>query len=177
MSVLWEIKSKHGTRSFIMGSMHVKDLRAFDMVPIAQQCIDQCSLFATETDLKMVKTQFQPSDLQLPNDTSLRHYYSEKQLAKMSKIFAKSFGIDLSIMHHLLPIYISQILANSVLNAESFYSLDEHLNHYAETNQKRTTGIETVAEQLKIWQTIPLDYQISLLKGIAQNVKSYRKQI
>jgi uncharacterized protein YbaP (TraB family) len=66
-SLLWIITPENGgPDSYLFGTMHVRDLRAFEWLDLADVCLQQCSVFATEFDFSDSDPGAIASVLQLP---------------------------------------------------------------------------------------------------------------
>ena len=58
--MLWRITPPHGgPDSYLFGTMHVRDLRAFEWLETAQNHLAQCEVFATEFDFNEIDSSFQ----------------------------------------------------------------------------------------------------------------------
>ena len=178
MSLLWEIKHNDlPYSSYVFGTMHIRDSRAFQLVDLLKTKIDNCDLFATEINLSEAASFQLDSDyLFLPEDITIKSLLGPKKFEKLNTIFQKAYQVDLVDNNRFKPILITQKIAESIFNAESEFSLDGYLSQYANTQGKNMKGLETLEEQRDILANIPLEYQIKMLKEIGRNVKSFRKK-
>ncbi len=176
-SLLWQISGENlsGT-SYIFGTMHVKDERAFSLIEPLKDVIDTCEAFATEFNLKEAESGVEPNAMDLPDNQILTDFISEKKYQRMRKIFIKYFEFDIEVLKSAMPLIISNALSAQTLMSEREVNLDQYLWQYAESQEKITLGIETFAEQLQILHAIPLDYQFKALSDISKNISSFSKQ-
>lgn len=176
-SLLWQITGKKipGT-SYLFGTMHVKDERAFSLIEPLQKVIDTCDAFATEFNLKEAESGVESNAMDLPDNKVLTDFMSEKKYQRMRKIFIKYFEFDIDILKSAMPLIISNALSAQTLMTDREVNLDQYLWQYAESREKVTLGIETFAEQLQILHAIPLDYQLKALSDISKNISSFSKE-
>lgn len=176
-SLLWEISGGdlRGV-SYLFGTMHVKDERAFSLVKEVQNFIDACETFATEFNLKEAQSGVAPDILDLPDKQKLTDFISQKKYNKLRKTFIRHFNFDIEPLQTSMPLIISNALSAQSLQSEREVSLDEYLWQYAERREKVTLGIETFAEQIAILHKIPLAYQFKALSDVAKNISKFNKQ-
>ncbi len=177
-TLLWRIEGDDlAAPSFLFGTMHVKDQRAFQHRPAVYERIVACSAFATEFDLGTVPLGIDPALLSLPPGESLDRLLGSRHYRKLRHILLKSLQLDIHFFRHQKPLLIANLIDERILSLDMPYALDEDLWRYAREREKRMLGIETYAEQLAILQRIPLDVQLAGLKAIGRNINSHRRQL
>lgn len=177
-TLLWQIDGIDlpGT-SYLFGTMHVKDRRAFQYTDIVYQKIDACTTFATEFNLEELAMNFDPTSMFLPDSQTLDQLLPPKVYRKLEKIFRKSVGIELQQYNRRLPMLVSSIVSESILSKDMPHSLDEHLWTYARSKEKITLGLETYLEQVEILNKIPIKHQLKALIEVGKNFKRHRKSL
>lgn len=176
-SLLWQITgNKLAGTSYLFGTMHVKDERAFSLIEHLQETIDTCDAFATEFNLSEVESGLEPNAMDLPDNQVLTDFISENKYQRMRKTFIKYFAFDIELLKSAMPLIITNALSAQTLMTDRELNLDQHLWQYAESREKITLGIETFAEQLQILHTIPLDYQFKALSDISKNISGFAKE-
>lgn len=163
--------------SFLFGTMHVKDQRAFRYQQQVYECIRQCDAFALEFDLREADAGATANMMDLPAGMSLQSLLRPKHYKKLRKIFKKSTGIDLAFFNHSQPILITNLLTESILSSDKAIVLDHQLWQYASQLEKLTLGIESFEEQMQILQQISIEDQLKSLVSAAKNFKRFRHQI
>jgi len=176
-SLLWELVTTAGSRSYLLGTMHVKDYRAFIYQDVITDYIDKCKIFATEFDLRE-RHQLKGNEFALiPNNNDLFRLLGEHKYEKLKKMLRKSFSLDLDALQTTLPLFIINILTEKILVKSNSVPLDTFLWQYAENTHRDLRGVETFAEQLVTLSNIPIEYQIKSLLEIGKHPKKFRKQI
>lgn len=177
-SLLWTIEGPLIVgKSYLFGTMHVKDRRAFGFKAQVEQAILQCDSFACEFNLEEAQHNLTADSLNLSNNLSLRDLIAPRAYQKAHKVVLKRTGLDLDFFAQSKPIYITNMLAELVLSKDEKDSLDTYLWNFAKENDRITLGIETLQEQIEIMQKIPLDFQVKALISTTRNFKKFRKQV
>lgn len=177
-TLLWKVTSKsHAQASYLFGTMHVKDLRAFHQRDLVHQKIDACEAFATEFNLDEMKMNTSEQVMDLPEGMFLSDLIPAKAYKKVEQLFASLTGMELKLFDRSLPLLISNMLSECVLSSDMPHSLDESLWEYARSQEKILLGIESFEEQIEILRKIPLDYQVKSLIWTAKNTHRFQKQL
>jgi uncharacterized protein len=179
-SLVWQIKPQNTeggqNPSYLIGTMHVRDARAFQFEHLFYEKILNCEAFATEFNLDDIQNQTDFT-LALPNDLQLHNVIKPKTFAKISRVVEQKMGLPLVHFSSLKPIIVTNMLTESVLSSDRLMSLDETLWRYAAENGRLLRGIETFEEQVEILNKMSLDEQIKGLKDLASNFSKFRKQL
>jgi len=182
LTPLWSLHNKFSEKnpsptSYLFGTMHVQDARAFAFVQKAKQCLVNCDEFFTEirfdgmVEESMIKAQ------QMPEGQSLRSLLGEKKFAKAEKMIAKAFHVPLSRMDGLLPMVVINHLVMQSLSVDQAEHLDMTLHQYARENEKTVRGLETVQEHISVLENIPLDMQKKQLMDLIKQPEKYKKKV
>ncbi len=177
-SLLWQLRyPKTEEVSYLFGTMHVRDAKAFQELDQVYEAIQACENYAAEYDLNASQGGLSPDIISLPNGQQLSDFLRPKQYAKVQKMLLKSYQVDIADYARLLPFFLTDMISHKILSADMPLALDYHLWQFASQHHRQLTGIETLEEQITILQSIPIDYQIRSLLKISSNVSAYRKQL
>lgn len=175
-SLLWKIDAPgHPDSSYVFGTMHVKDQRAFANQELVYRKIEACAAFATEFSLEQANQELGANAMDLPEGQTLDQLIPPKTYRKIQKQLLKNSGLDIKMFNTSKPLLISNLLAEYILRKDMPFSLDENLWRYAKSLEKITLGVETIEEQLAIMEKIPMEYQIKSLISIGKGYKNFRK--
>jgi uncharacterized protein YbaP (TraB family) len=173
--LLWRIETTFPQDSWLFGTMHIKDAKAFGLLDTLYQKIDHCEAFATELNIDEMKSG--GADLiQTPSvpplyDLLPAHYYH-----KLKRILKKALRIDLDQWANWHPMIISKIISEAMMASEMPVFLDDQLWSYAKAAEKKLMGIETLEEQLSVFDGISLDEHLDYLRSLAKNYTRTRKK-
>ncbi len=177
-SLLWELsKGDNSARSYLFGTMHVKDEKAYQHIKKAQNALCKCSHFYSEINLDKAKLQLDTSHYLLADEASLDKALGQKRFDKMKTIFDRTFSFDLERHKRFLPLIILNMLAESVLREDNHQALDAYLWTAAKKLKLVCDGLETIEEQVSVLTALDLDVQLKMLKEVAENISKYRKSV
>lgn len=177
-SLIWKFEAEGSAHSsYLIGTMHVKDAKAFGRMDDMKDCINACEVFATEFNLEEADQEVAAQHMSLPEGETLNGILGEKKFQKLRKIINKAFALDLTFFNGQIPIMITNVITGKILSEDMQLSLDESLWTYARESEKVMMGIETFGEQMEILDGIPMEYQLKQLKELAKNTKKFRNQI
>lgn len=177
-TLLWKIvHPKFEGESFVFGTMHVSDERAFRLEEIVKEKINSCDAFALEFNLDAAELGVTSEAMSLPEGITLQSLLSPKKFDKISKRFELLTGYDLRMFNQSIPMQITNLMASVVLSSDRLKSLDETLFQYAKEQGKLLLGIETFDEQLEILRKIPLENQLKSMLKVFKNFPRFRKQV
>lgn len=173
-SLLWKITPPGGSPdSYLFGTMHVRDLRAFGWLETAKSHLAECEIFATEFDFSDADESALAAALQLPDGATLDTLLKPGVWKNLDLYCRKKLGVPAETMRHQHPMAVTMALSTAFLADESAHSLDETLWHHARALDKTTTGVETFADQLDTLRKIPFEQH---LKSLTWLLKNYGRQ-
>ncbi len=174
-SILWSItpSDDNGPTSYLFGTMHVRDRRAFIHLEHACRYIDACDIFAAEFDFSEMPTAAMELIWVLPENLSLQQLLSRSAWKNLDFYSRKKLGAPAEALQKVHPIQVQVMLTEALLSNEAEHSLDETLWLYAQSQGKPTTGIETFEEQLNLLRSLPLQ---PCAKSLTWLLKNYRRQ-
>ncbi len=157
--------------------MHVRDRSAFRWIEEIKNRIEACDIYAAEMHLGEVDPLLLSESAMLKPGQSLTDLIPPRKYDKVRKQLKKSFGIDLNSMRFLHPFLVISRLSETVLSEDHLHPLDQSLFHYAETLDKKTTGLESFAEQMEIMKSLAPVEHIKGVLQVARNPEKFRKSI
>lgn len=176
-SLIWEITGNQIETSYLYGTMHIRDQKAFSFMEEATKLIEQCDAFATEIDLSIGLPMLPPDLLFIPDQQSLSDILGDKRYTKLRNSIFKAFALDLDQYQRTLPILTANEIANAILSKDEQLPLDAALSKFAQSKNRIMLGVETIEEHLEVLQKIPVAYQVTGLVKIGKNISRYRQQV
>ncbi len=169
-SLLWRITPADGTApSYLFGTMHVRDLRAFGWLPLAEATLAECDCFATEFDFTETDPVALSAALALPEGKSLQDFLPRGAWKRLQYFAKKKLGTTAEAIQYQHPMSVSTMLSTVFMAEEMSHSLDETLWHLARSMGKATTGVETFADQIDTLHRIPFELHITSLTWLLKN--------
>jgi len=176
--MLWKFyKTDPDICHYLFGTMHIATSEAYTYVDLASKYIVQCTTFAAEMDLDEGNSETLIQYLMVPEGEKFSYYFRPKQYDRYRKIVKKSFGIDLLDFERYTPFFINNLISERCLTKSKNQALDHFLWNFAMESGKEMTGVETLADQLKILQSIPMDFQVKAFRSSLKNVSGFKKKL
>ncbi len=177
-SLLWRITPPDGgATSYLFGTMHVRDLRAFGWLDLAKARMAECNSFATEFDFSETDPIALGAALALPEGKSLQDYLSRGAWKLLEHYAKKKLKISAANLPYQHPMTVSTMLSTAFMAEEMSHSLDETLWHHAHALGKNTTGVETFADQIDTLHRIPFELHITGLTWLLKNHNRQNKRL
>lgn len=173
---MWEIK-QNNQPSYLFGTMHVKDNRAFGGIQSIQECILSCDAFAAEFDLQEADPNRLMEVTVLPAGQSLEQLLNPKVYQKLVHIVQRETGQSLGIFNYRSPLLLFNLISAAQFQTDNNLALDDALYQFAQNQGKQVLGLETFQAQLDVFGKIDLKDQTRALKKVATNFAQFRKAL
>ena len=174
-TLLWQLKHRDREGySYLFGTMHVRDGKAFRFVDQAKEKILSCEAFATEFNFAEAEhSNILPT--QLPDGMTISQLLTKRQYQKLQHYFSLITGLPFHLFENSTPLIISNLMAGHILSSDRAVSLDQALWNFAKAEEKILLGVESLEEQMEIFQHIPLKVQTQSLVKSMKSISQFRK--
>lgn len=154
--LLWEIKHKTGNKkSYLFGTLHLKDARAFKFSDSVIPAIKKSEMFALEIHPDSAVSGFSESYFNTKRENVYKKILSKEEYQKLKNRFYEINKIDLDSFPMKHPSIIESMLTfqkEKVDDRRTF--LDAYLYGIAFNNKKIITGLEKVEDQIPLLENI-----------------------
>ncbi len=177
-TLLWSATPvEGGPVSYLFGTMHVRDERAFHLLAPVYRYIDECEALALEFDLDEAGAGLDPAMLQLPEGQTLEGLLGAPKFDKLRSFLLRALGIDLRMFQRVLPMMTINAINEQLMSKDRPLALDEQLWQYAKEQGKSIVGIETYREQLEVLQSISVEMQLQALLWMGRSLSRHRRHL
>jgi uncharacterized protein YbaP (TraB family) len=166
--LLWQIDKPGLTPSYLFGTIHSEDPRVTQLPSPVRSRFEKASSASFELMMDM------PTMLEA---TRAMFFFGEQSLDKLIDKALYQSVVDAMRQHQLPEFMVNRlkpwavVVTLSTPPMETGKFLDLLLYQEAQKLQKPTYGLETVKEQLAIFDSIPSADQITMLKDTVKNLK------
>ncbi|MBC8046180.1 MAG: TraB/GumN family protein [Fimbriimonadaceae bacterium] len=173
-SLLWEI-SGNGLEnpSYLYGTIHMIDKKDFYVRPLIDSMLSRAEQVAFEIKLDdlaaLMKIQ---TMLDLPEGKTIQGMMNEADYEKLKKYFADSLSVDLDMLNNQKPFILIQKISENYIKGER-ESFELYFLMQCMKKQKPIIGLETVEEQVGIFDIIPYEEQITWLTDWSDSSAKY----
>jgi uncharacterized protein len=168
-TLLWEISGKNlKAPSYLFGTFH---LICKDDIPVSAQLKETVK---ASTEMYMELDMDDPATMMgglmlmgMRGDTTLKKLYTEEEYKKVADFFNDSLHMPIGMLNGIKPFFLSAMLYPKMLSCKTVSGVEEVLMKIAKENKKEIKGLETMAFQAAVFDSIPYTIQAKeLLKSI-----------
>jgi uncharacterized protein len=176
-ALLWQIEGDSVNTSYLFGTIHLIPVEDYFLPDGTEEAFELSERIVFEVDMnEMTDISAQIALLSrafMPDGQRLRDLISDKDY-ELVKIYFDDLGLPLVMLERIKPMFLS-IFASGDLSVEdlisgSIKSYEMEFFELAKTQEKEVGGLETMAFQISVFDSIPYEVQASML------VESIRSQ-
>jgi uncharacterized protein len=168
-SVLWKITDGSARVSYIYGTIHLTDPRVFEWDDSIYRRIGQCSLYVGELDLSPANLLKASALMILPGEETLKEKFSPADYEIIRTGLKTCSGYDIGFFNRLKPPALMGLCYASGEGERLDATVDELLFQYARSKGLTVKGLETIEEQVALFDHIPDAYVVDFFRHIDQN--------
>lgn len=176
-SLLWEISGNRLTKpSYLFGTIHLICPTDFSLSQQLKNSIAKTEQLALEIDMDdpglmaaMTKTMF------MAGDKKLTDILSEKDYNQLKQFYNDSLKMDISMLNRAKPFMMMGPMFNKILGCEP-QSYEISLMGLANSQKSEIIGLESIEEQMAIFDTIPYDRQAEMLVNMIDKLPETKKE-
>lgn len=172
-TLLWRISGKNLSKpSYLFGTIHLLCASDIELSETFKKAVKETDKVYLELDMDNLFEMMQAvQKMKMRNDTTLSDLLSEKDYQKVKAFFVgKSSLIPFSVLETYKPMLAASMIMQSATDCENTISMEQLVMKEAKREGKEIKGMETMAYQLSIFDSIPYELQAKqLLSFIADN--------
>ena len=165
---LWEMHGKHNT-VYLLGSIHVLRAGDYPLAPAVEGAYRNSKALLMEInmdelDLAQVQSEMLASAM-LPDGKTLAEVMGPTRYARATGL-ASDVGLELSLFDQFAPWFAAEAISQVQLSKLGFdpqWGVEMYFLGRARTDAKPVGGLETVHDQIAIFENLPLDAQANYL--------------
>lgn len=189
-ALLWEISGNGLAQpSYLFGTIHLIPKDSFFLPPATLEKLASASHLVLEIPLDMNMTSMLASamGMMMPAGQSLKSLLTDSEYQELTQFMKDSMKTPIPFYQMLKPIYVAQQVTASYCMEGEQESYELYFSEIFQEADKPISGLETIQEQMKFLDDIPLDEQAQQLMESIENpseaciefdklVSTYRKQ-
>lgn len=173
---LWQVK---GTPHYLFGTTHVPDPRVTTLPANVEQALAQAEVVITELKMDMDTTAGAAAAMLLPNEGRLLAQLPDNTRTLLGEeLGAISPLLKPAMFDRLKPwaLAVSLPMLGMQLKYPGVAALDVQLAQRATSTGRINEGLETLAEQLGVFDALTADQQMRLLESALTDLRDARQQ-
>ncbi len=160
--LLWKITKDSLPPSYLFGTIHSSDPRVLDLPPPVRQALESSNCLILEARLSDIDKSVLLEKLYLPNEQNLAVLLGKEAFQRLFLALSEH-GVLITMAMRLKPWVAMTIL--SFPNNESGDYLDLSLEKRAQARGMPVYGLESLDEQLSVFEKFSLDEQLIMLQA------------
>jgi uncharacterized protein YbaP (TraB family) len=176
-TLLWEISGNSlKVPSYLFGTFH---LICKEDIPFGTQLK---TAVAAATEMYMELDMDDPSTMlggllmmSMKGDATLQTLYTETEYKKVDNFFKDSLHTSIALFKKMKPFFLSAMLYPKMLPCKTMSGVEEQLMQLAKQNKKQIQGLETMAFQASVFDSIPYQDQAKELLKSIDSLEAYKK--
>ncbi|MEM5566417.1 TraB/GumN family protein [Psychroserpens sp. AS72] len=169
-SLLWEISGNGLTESsYVYGTIHMTCDATLDEDVL--KALDDTKLLVLEIDMDDPSMQMSMmKGIYMKEGKTIKDLVTEEEYLTISKFVKEQMGMPLDAMGNIKPFFITAMFYPKLLGCP-VQSFEEELMKIAHEQEEEVLGLETVEEQLNVFDEIPYEDQATdLLRSAKDNL-------
>ncbi len=158
--LLWKISKSGQQTSYVLGTIHSDDPAVTQLPTQVSQALQQASSFTAELDLNMNAMLQAQMQMLLPDNKSLQSVIGAQRYNKCVSLMG-TYGVPEAMLSKMKPWAVAAQL--SMPKPQTGVFLDLQLFQMAQSQGKKTYGLETVAEQMSVFDNMTESQQLIML--------------
>lgn len=173
-STLWKISGNGLEKpSYLFGTIHITcDASLEDDV---KKALDETTQLVLELDMDGPSMQAKMlQGMYMKDGKTLKDFVSEEDFTAIDSLFIKQAGMSIGLMQNVKPFFLVSMLYPKMINCQ-MESFELELLKVTKEQNEEVYGLETIEEQLQVFETIPYEDQVADLIRMAKDNLEYDK--
>ena len=179
---LWAVHGKHNT-VYLLGSIHVLRPGDYPLPPAVLEAYANAKALVMEINLGALDTDQVQSEMlasaMLPDGKTLPLVLGERRYTHAATL-AREVGVELSMFDQFAPWFAAEAISQVQLMELGFQpqsGVEMYFLERARSDGKSIAGLETVHDQIALFQALSLDAQADYLVSSLEEARDLPKQV
>jgi uncharacterized protein len=176
-ALLWEISGNGLSKpSYLYGTIHMICAKDFFLSEQLKQKFSSTSKLYLEIDMDDPSMNMKMLQLSMLKDKRLKDFFTENDYSKLNNFFKDSIGMPLTFLGTMKPFVLFSIITLKTLPCEKQESYEMTFVKMAKDQGKEVLGLETVEDQIKVFDEMPDTTQAQMLMSYVNNFDEQKKE-
>jgi uncharacterized protein YbaP (TraB family) len=179
---LWELHGKHNT-VYLLGSIHVLRRKDYPLAPAVLAAYGNAKSVLMEVNLEEITSEQVQAEMLasaiLPEGKTLPDVLGQQRYGRAA-LLAHEVGVELSMFDQFAPWFTAEAVSQLQLTQLGFQpesGVEMYFMERARSDGKNVAGLETVHDQISIFQNMPLDTQAAYLVSSLEQAHDLPRQV
>ena len=165
---LWELHGKHNT-VYLLGSIHVLRSSDYPLAPVVLDAYRDAKSLLMEVNLEEISSEQVQAEMLasaiLPEGRTLPDILGRQRYGRADEL-AHAIGVELSLFDQFAPWFAAEAISQVQLTQLGFQpeaGVEMYFMEKARSDGKSVAGLETVHDQISVFQNMSMDTQAEYL--------------
>lgn len=168
--------------SYLFGTIHLICKEDYVWTPAMKKSFAKANEVCMEMDMDDPGLMMEVAIGMIDNSgKKLKDYFTEEQYSKLSRYVKDSLGMDISMFQQMKPSALQIIFATKAASCANPLAYETVLTEEAKKLNKEVTGLESVSEQIALFNSTPADSIVNelmaMVEGTDKEQNEYEKLV
>lgn len=179
---LWELHGKHNT-VYLLGSIHVLRSSDYPLAPVVLDAYRDAKSLFMEVNLEQISSEQVQAEMlasaMLPEGKTLPDILGRQRYGRADGL-AHEIGVELSLFDQFAPWFAAEAISQVQLTQLGFQpeaGVEMYFMEKARNDGKSVAGLETVHDQISVFQNMSMDTQAEYLASSLEQAHDLPAQV
>ncbi len=174
-STLWKIEGNELEKpSYLFGTIHITCNATLE--DDVKKALDETTQIVMELDMDDPSMQMKMmKSIYFKDGKTLKDFVSEEDYKSIDSLFINNMGMPVKMLEKVKPFFLSSMFFPKMLDCP-MQSFELELTKIAKEQEEEIYGLETLEEQIQVFDDIPLEDQYADLVRMAKDNLEYDKE-
>ncbi len=176
-TLLWEISGNGiSSPSYLYGTIHIICEEDFNVREKLKEKFKASQKIYLEIDMDDPSMNMKMMQLSMLQGKKLSDIFSDSDYHKLNIFFRDTIGMPLTLLNTMKPFVLFSILTLKTLPCSAQESYEMTFVKMAKEQNKEVLGLETIEEQMKIFDDMPDSVQVQMVMRYVNEFDEQRKE-
>ncbi|VAW65499.1 FIG00450913: hypothetical protein [hydrothermal vent metagenome] len=171
--LLWKIEKQGMPPSYLYGTMHVSDPRVTKLAPPVERAFVKAEYFVMEVLMNFEAMGYMAQVSFFDNGRTLKEIMHQSEYERLTRLINERLFISESVVKHMKPwAVLMMLMVPADQQSTGAAALDMVLYRRATQRNAQVSGLETIEEQVSVFESMSLEDQLWMLNRSIDEIKT-----